>query len=105
VYRRPGRFACRKSCARCPIRRYSSLDTAFCKCKERVGIVIVASLLLLAHLARGQSCKEPDANVLILGAGMAGIAAAKTLDENGVTNFVILEACEEFGGRMRSAEI
>ena len=71
----------------------------------RIGIAVVASLLLLAHLARGQLCGEPDADVLILGAGLAGITAAKTLHENGLTNFVILEAREEIGGRMRSAEI
>ena len=35
---------------------------------------------------------------------MAGIAAAKTLSDSGVTNFVILEARDEIGGRMRVAD-
>ena len=45
-----------------------------------------------------------DADVLILGAGMSGIVAAKTLYENGVKNFTILEARDRIGGRMRSEE-
>ena len=50
-------------------------------------------LLFLAIIAtvHGQSCENPDAEVLILGAGMSGIAAAKTLYDNGVTDFIILE--------------
>lgn len=42
-----------------------------------------------------------DAEVMILGAGMAGIAAAKTLAENGVTDFLIIEATDRIGGRIR----
>ena len=38
-----------------------------------------------------QPCENPDAEVLILGAGMSGISAARTLYENGVTDFIILE--------------
>jgi polyamine oxidase len=42
--------------------------------------------------------------VLILGAGMSGITAAKTLDENGIKDFTILEGYDRIGGRMRKAE-
>ena len=44
-----------------------------------------------------------DADVLILGAGMAGISAGYTLGNasNGTTNFIILEAGVEIGGRMK----
>ena len=45
-----------------------------------------------------------DADVLILGAGMSGISAAKSLHENGVNSFLILEARDRIGGRMRSEE-
>ncbi|KIJ18181.1 hypothetical protein PAXINDRAFT_167435 [Paxillus involutus ATCC 200175] len=38
--------------------------------------------------------------VLILGGGMAGIIAARTLHEQGVDDFIILEAKTELGGRM-----
>ena len=45
-----------------------------------------------------------DADVLILGAGMAGIAAGYTLsnEQNGTSNFIILEAGDRIGGRVKS---
>ena len=43
-----------------------------------------------------------DAEVLILGAGISGISAAKTLNDNGITDFIILEAEDRIGGRMKS---
>lgn len=43
-----------------------------------------------------------DAQVLILGGGVSGIIAARTLHEQGVSNFIIVEARDELGGRMRS---
>ena len=60
-------------------------------------MVTLSSLLpILAAVAAvqggGQPCGEnADAQVLILGAGMAGISAARTLYDNGVTDFIILE--------------
>ena len=45
-----------------------------------------------------------DADVLILGAGMSGVSAAKSLHENGVDNFMIIEARDRMGGRMRSEQ-
>ena len=39
-------------------------------------------------------------NVLILGAGMAGISAAKTLYDAGIRDFRVLEASERIGGRL-----
>ena len=46
--------------------------------------------------------KKIDAEVLILGAGVAGVGAAKTLVENSVANFIILEAENRIGGRVKS---
>ena len=43
-----------------------------------------------------------DAEVLILGAGISGISAAKTLNDNGITDFIILEAEDRIGGRIKS---
>ncbi|TCD69431.1 hypothetical protein EIP91_007556 [Steccherinum ochraceum] len=43
-----------------------------------------------------------DASVLILGGGVAGIAAAQALAERGVSDFIIVEARHELGGRMMS---
>ncbi|KAH9012814.1 amine oxidase [Lactarius deliciosus] len=44
-----------------------------------------------------------DTQVLILGGGVAGISAARRLAAQGITNFLIVEARDELGGRMRSA--
>lgn len=49
-------------------------------------------------LASSQSRK--DATVLILGGGVAGVIAARTLHEQGIDDFVIVEAREELGGRL-----
>ena len=46
-----------------------------------------------------------DTDILILGGGIAGISAAKTLSEKGLTDFIILEARDSIGGRMRQENI
>lgn len=61
--------------------------------------------LLLADAVASQSCADPDADVLILGAGIAGIAAGKRLNEAGITNVLILEAQDRIGGRIRKDEV
>ena len=43
-------------------------------------------------------------DVLVLGAGITGIAAARTLEVNGITNFLVLEATDRIGGRIRDSE-
>jgi polyamine oxidase len=43
-----------------------------------------------------------DTTVLILGGGVAGVIAARTLHEKGIDRFLIVEARDELGGRMRS---
>ncbi|KAH9054744.1 amine oxidase [Lactarius vividus] len=45
----------------------------------------------------------PHTQVLILGGGVAGIIAARMLAAQGITDFLIVEARDELGGRMRSA--
>ena len=59
--------------------------------------ILSALLLFLAITAavHSQSCENADAEVLILGAGMSGISAAKTLYDNGVTDFIILEQASD----------
>lgn len=66
--------------------------------------------VIIAVCARSvisQSCSlDPDgeattAEVLILGAGIAGISAARTLEVNGVTDFLVIEAGDRIGGRIR----
>ena len=49
------------------------------------------------------SVSEPKHHkVLILGGGVAGVIAARTLHQNGIDDFVIVEARHELGGRMMS---
>ncbi|XP_074574570.1 polyamine oxidase 1-like [Curcuma longa] len=42
-------------------------------------------------------------SVIIVGAGMSGISAGKTLSDAGIKNLLILEATDRIGGRMRKA--
>ena len=38
--------------------------------------------------------------VLILGGGVAGVIAARTLHQNGIDDFLIVDALDQLGGRM-----
>ena len=62
-------------------------------------------LLSLALTVHSQSCSELDAQVLILGGGMTGVAAANRLTELGITDFIILEGQDRLGGRMRVEQL
>lgn len=42
-----------------------------------------------------------NTTVLVLGGGISGIAAAKTLSDHGIKDFIILEGTDRIGGRMR----
>ena len=43
-----------------------------------------------------------DVDVLILGGGIAGLAALKSLQERGIENYIILEGGDRLGGRIHS---
>lgn len=43
-------------------------------------------------------------SVLILGGGVAGVIAARSLHQHGIDDFLIIEARDELGGRLRSKE-
>jgi polyamine oxidase len=68
------------------------------------GYVMAA---LFASRAFSESCSlDPKGEaikveVLVFGAGIAGITAARTLEVNGITNFIVLEATDRVGGRIR----
>ncbi len=68
-----------------------------------------AVIFLLVSLAGSVNCQaqcpgQMDADVLILGAGMAGLGAAETLSQNGINNFLIIEQRDKIGGRVQSVE-
>ncbi len=69
--------------------------------------VLVALLLSVLTAAQPDpgSCSSPDAQVLILGGGMAGISAANRLHQMGINNLIVLEATSKLGGRMRSEDL
>ena len=48
--------------------------------------------------------EEPDVDVVVVGAGLAGLAAARRLTSSG-RSVVILEASDGVGGRMRSERV
>lgn len=70
-------------------------------------VLKICSAIVLFYVVtvHSQSCSEPDAQVLILGGGMAGVSAANKLSELGITDFLILEAQDRLGGRMRREEL
>ena len=82
-----------------------SVVTRSCVGSKMINCFASFLLLCAISMARSQSCSEPDADVLILGAGISGIAAAHTLSASGVTDFLILEAFSRIGGRIRQAEL
>ena len=69
------------------------------------------SLLLLSYSVSASTIhrpkearNSPSSKVLILGGGIAGVIAARTLHENGIDDFVIIEARDELGGRLKSVK-
>ena len=55
---------------------------------------------VLAQNANTTSTASNHTTVLILGGGMTGIIAARTLHEQGIDDFIVLDAKIELGGRM-----
>jgi polyamine oxidase len=64
--------------------------------------------LMLAH-AMPPLDENPKAGhrhkVVILGGGVAGITAARELYRAGIDDFIIIEARDELGGRLRSTHL
>jgi hypothetical protein len=50
------------------------------------------------------STRSPEADVVVVGAGLAGLAAARRLTDSGLT-VVVLEAGDAVGGRVRTEEV
>ncbi|KAJ8723295.1 hypothetical protein PYW08_003207 [Mythimna loreyi] len=54
------------------------------------------------NLNSSKKCDTNKCNIIIIGAGMAGLSAANYLLKNGMEDFVILEARKRIGGRIIS---
>lgn len=74
--------------------------------KSNLVCLLVCLIFFSIRILARNSGKEfqKHSQVLVLGAGMSGITAAKTLHENGIEDFIILEGSERIGGRMRCTE-
>jgi polyamine oxidase len=53
------------------------------------------------NLGLNEDGRAPEVDVLILGAGITGVTAARTLEVNGITDFLVLEGGDRIGGRIR----
>ncbi|KAK7676939.1 hypothetical protein QCA50_020057 [Cerrena zonata] len=61
-----------------------------------------ALLSCLCFLSLSEIATAKNTTVLILGGGVAGVIAARTLHEQGIDDFKIIEARHELGGRLQS---
>ncbi|CAD6265930.1 unnamed protein product [Miscanthus lutarioriparius] len=65
------------------------------------ALVLAAAVLLALTLAQhGSLAATVGPRVIVVGAGMSGISAAKRLSDAGITDLLILEATDHIGGRM-----
>jgi polyamine oxidase len=59
-------------------------------------------LIVVTYLVSTAAGKQSDHAVIILGGGVAGIIAARSLKQQGIDDFLIVEARSELGGRLHS---
>ena len=79
--------------------------------KVKLGLLVVYLLLLESALISSTTAfrVRKDRNVtktkvLILGGGLSGITAAKTLLDNSIKDFYVLEGQDYIGGRIHAAQ-
>lgn len=68
-------------------------------------LLLFSGLGQCAATSSGSCSSVSESNhhkVLILGGGVTGIIAARTLHQNGIDDFLIVDALDELGGRMMS---
>ena len=67
-------------------------------------LALVAVVVIIPASCQPNCDRDPDAQVLILGAGLAGLGAARKLSERGINDFLILEQRNQVGGRVQSVQ-
>ncbi|PIL26397.1 hypothetical protein GSI_12154 [Ganoderma sinense ZZ0214-1] len=80
----------------------ASMRTALLLSLALHGTIYTAALPIFHDVQTVLSEGRRDTKVLILGGGVAGVTAARTLHEQGIDDFIIIEARHELGGRMMS---
>ena len=77
--------------------------------RTRLGLFLPFIALFLASQqvawavhVRERDIPKKDASVLILGGGVTGVIAARTLHDRGHDNFIVVDARDELGGRMQT---
>ena len=68
------------------------------------NVFYIAAFLTCCAVITKDAAKQKNTKVLILGGGISGIAAAKTLSDHGIKDFIILEGTDRIGGRMRKMQ-
>ena len=68
------------------------------------NVFYIAAFLTCCAVITKDAAKQKNTTVLILGGGISGIAAAKTLSDHGIKDFIILEGTDRIGGRMRKMQ-
>ena len=68
---------------------------------RRFLLKAITALVLAPRIVIGDTVTNPD--VVIIGAGIAGLEAAKTLHKKGIS-FVVVEANNRIGGRVHTNE-
>lgn len=69
-----------------------------------LGVALASPALSRCATGRRRSGSPATASVLVIGAGVAGLAAARRLGERGVRSVVVLEARQRVGGRVHTVE-
>jgi polyamine oxidase len=68
----------------------------------RIRLALLSSLVAISATVAKPGKRTKDAQVLILGGGMAGTIAARTLHEKGIEDYIVVEGKTELGGRILS---
>ena len=67
--------------------------------------ILVLAVLVTEPASSQPNCdRDPEAQVLILGAGLAGLGTAQSLSKRGINDCLILEQRDQIGGRIQSTE-
>ena len=70
----------------------------------RLLFYVAALMLGACNISATPVCTSSDPQVLILGAGISGVAAARRLYDAGMKDFIILEGRDQVGGRFISVD-